>query len=98
MAIAITGAIWETSLEKLQELKFCLFYQIFHKKLPSCPFKLIPSINNSYASWSAQNNPVSFLYTKSSFFKNSFFPAVLAKWNNLDVNIRNSTYCIVFKN
>ena len=30
---------------------------------------------------------------KQTFSKNSFFPAVILEWNNLDVNIRNSASC-----
>ena len=71
---------------------------MLHNNLPSYLFKLIAGINNSYATWSAQNNQISSLNTKNSFFKNSFFPVVIAEWNNLDVNICNSTYSNVFKN
>ena len=34
---------------------------------------------------------------KQTFSKNSFFPAVILEWNNLDVNIRNSASCNFFK-
>ena len=34
---------------------------------------------------------------KQSFSKNSFFPAVIIRWNKTDVNIRNLVYCNVFK-
>ena len=35
---------------------------------------------------------------KLFFKKNSFFPAVKAEWNDLDISIRNSSSCHVFKN
>ena len=31
------------------------------------------------------------------FFKDSFFPAVISKWNRLDIDIRNSSSITVFK-
>ena len=46
---------------------------------------------------SVQKSKILFLKTKTNFFKNSFFPAVILEWNNLDVNIRNSASCNFFK-
>ena len=39
-----------------------------------------------------------FLNVKTNHFKNPFIPAVIAKGSKLDVNIRNSNSCSVFKN
>ena len=110
-AIAITGTIRGTSSEKLfQELgletlksrrwfrKLYLFYKILHSKSPSYLFNLIPENNNPYASRSALNNQIPFFNAKTNFFKNSFFPAVITEWNNLDISIRNSSSCHIFKN
>ena len=42
---------------------------------------------------------IKFLLTFNlNFFKNSFSPAVITKWNNLDISIRKSSSCHVFKN
>ena len=110
-AIAITGTIRGTSSEKLfQELgletlksrrwfrKLYLFYKILHSKSPSYLFNLIPENNNPYASRSALNNQIPFFNVKINFLKNSFFPAVITEWNNLDISIRNSSLCHIFKN
>ena len=109
-AIAITGAIRGTSSEKLfQELgleslksrrwlrKLCLFYKIFHKESPSYLFQLIPPNNKVYATRSSQSNKFSSFKTRHNFFKDSFFPAVISEWNNLDINIRNTSFINVFK-
>ena len=110
-AIAITGTIRGTSSEKLfEELgletlksrrwfrKLYLFYKILHSKSPSYLFNLIPENNNPYASRSALNNQIPFFNAKTNFLKNSFFPAVITEWNNLDISIRNSSSCHIFKN
>ena len=55
-------------------------------------------VNNPYASRSALNNRVTFLNVKTIFLKNSFFPAVISEWNNLDISICNSSSCHIFKN
>ena len=109
-AIAITGAIRGTSSEKLfQELglesikwrrclrKLCLFYKIFHEKSPSYLFQLIPPNNNVYTTRSSRSNKIPSFKIRHNFFKDSFFPAVITEWNSLDINIRNSSPIIVFK-
>ena len=101
-AIAITGTIRGTSSEKLfQELgleslksrswlrKLSLFYKIFHEKSPSYLFQLIPPKNNVYATRSSQNN-------KTPSFKNRL-NGIISEWNNLYINIRNSSPINVFK-
>ena len=40
---------------------------------------------------------IPFFKTKTNFFKNSLFPAVIMEWNKIDVNTRNSASCNVFK-
>ena len=110
-AIVITGTIRGTSSEKLfQELgletlkprrwfrKLYLFYKILHSKSPSYLFNLIPENNNLYASPRALNNQIPFFNAKTNFLKNSFFPAGITVWNILDVSIRNSSSCHMFKN
>ena len=78
--------------------KLYLFYKILHSKSPSYLFNLIPENNNPYASRSALNNQIPFFNAKTNFLKNSFFPAVITEWNNLDISIRNSSSCHIFKN
>ena len=106
-AIAITGAIRRTLSEKLfQELgletlksrrwfrKLYLIYKILYSKSPSYLFKLIPENNNPYASRSALNNQIP-SNVKTNFFKNSFSPAVITEWNNLNISTRNSL-CVIY--
>ena len=64
---------------------------------PAYLFQLIPENNTPYTTRSVQKSQIPFFKTKTNFFKNSFFPAVILEWNKLDVHIRNSTYCKGFK-
>ena len=109
-AIVITETIRSTSSEKLfLELgleslksrlwlwKLCLFYKIFHEKSPSYLFQLIPPNSNVYSTRSSQSNKISSFKTRHNFFEDSFFPAVIIEWNNLDINVRNCSSINVFK-
>ena len=109
-AIAITRVIRGKSSQKLfQELgletlksrrwlrKLCLFYKLIKEQSPAYLFQLIPENKTRHTTRSVQQSQIPFLKTKINFFKNSFFPAVILEWNKLDVNIRNSASCNVFK-
>ena len=71
---------------------------MLHSKSPSYLFNLIPENNNPYASRSALNSQIPFFNLKTIFLKNSFFPEVIAKWNNRDISIGNSSSCHISKN
>ena len=79
-------------------IKLYLFYKVLHSKSPRYLFNLIPENSNPYASRSSLNNQIPFFNAKTNFLKNSFFPAVITQWNNLDIIIGNSSSCHVFKN
>ena len=107
--MAITGAIRGTSKEKLyQELgletlelrrwfrKLCTFYKILKDKNPNYLFRLIPEKRSSYATRNQDDIPL--IKTNHQFFKNSFFPATIIEWNQLDIAIRNSDTYGAFRN
>ena len=90
-AIAITGAIRGTSSEKLyQELGLESLNQ-------EDGFHLIPDRVKFYSTRSSQIDNISNIKTRSSFFRNSFFPSTITKWNKLDCDIRNSNSLNIFK-
>ena len=107
-ALAITGAVRETSREKLyQELgfeslqwrhwyrKLCCLFKIINNQSPSYLFQLVPSPNTRYFAQNSENIPQ--LRTKRDFFKNSCFPSTIKKWINLDLHIRKSKSISIFK-
>ena len=84
--LAITGAIRDTSKEKLyQEIgleslqlrrwyrKLGIFYKIFKSKSPQYLFKLIPEKTSSDVTRNTENIPL--FNIKHNFYKNSFFPS-----------------------
>ena len=108
--IWITGAIKGTSSEKrFQELgleiqksrrwlrKLCLFYKLIKEQSPAYLFQLIPENKVLYTTRTVQKRQIPFFKTKTKIFKNSFFPAVILEWNELDFNNRDSASCNAFK-
>ena len=107
-ALAITGAIKETSEEKIyQELgfeslqqrlwyrKLCCLFEIFKNWSPGYSFQLVSLSTSRHLTRNPDN--ISQIRTKHNFFKNSFFPSTINEWNNLDQDIRSSESVGVFK-
>ena len=77
--------------------KLCLFYKLVKEKSPTYLFQLIPENNTPCITGSVQKNKIRFFKTKTIFFKNLSFPAVIMEWHKIDVNIGNSTSGNVFE-
>ena len=106
-ALEITGAVRETSREKLyQELgfesiqrrrwyrKLCCLFKIINNQSPRYLFQLVPSPNTRYFSRNSEN--IAQLWTKHDFLKNSFFSLAIKEGNNLDPQIKKSKSISIF--
>ena len=73
------------------------FYKFYKNELPQYLFKLIPVRSSEYSTRSMQNVP--FFNTRHNF-KNIYmvFPSAIMQWNNLDLNMKNSTSLNIFVN
>ena len=107
--LAITGAMRGSSRKKLyQELgfdslqqrrwyrKLCSFFKVFKNERRRYLFNVIPIRNPAYSTRNHVNIPL--FKTNHNFFKNSFFPSTMIKWNNLDHELRNSDTYGTFRN
>ena len=103
---ALTGTIKGTPKEKIYlelglELlrlrlwyrNLCLFYKIFKNIYPL--FNLMPVRNTHYSHRNSDNIPR--FNTKHDFFKNSFFPSTITKWNNVDIGLWKCEIFSIFK-
>ena len=63
--------------------KLCTFFKNYHKS------------NSNHRARNSCNSPQ--FNIKYNFFKNSFFPSVIAEWNKLDSDIRNLNSLSLFK-
>ena len=60
--------------------QLCLFYKVFHSKVPKYIHSLIPSMRTS----ARQPNTFTSFYCRTEYFQNSFLPYVVKEWNKLD--------------
>ena len=86
-------------MESLQQRrwyrKLCTFLKIIKEKSPDYLFNIIPKNNSNHRTRNSYNIPQ--FNIKHNFFKNSFFPSVIAEWNKLDSDIRNLNSLSLFK-
>ena len=78
--------------------KLCLFYKVFHRKLPGYLFQVISLNNNVYATRWSQSNKISSFNIRHDFSKDFLFPAVIKEQNIFYINIQNSFSINIFKN
>ena len=73
-----------------------LFLKNYNKQAPGYLTVLIPIHNEAYQTRHVANVPS--LSFKHKFFKNTFFTSAILEWNKLDLSLRNSASCNVFRN
>ena len=107
-ALAITGATQGTSKTKLYKelgLEFlkirrwfrglCTFYKIRTYNIPLYIADLLPKVTHSYNTCNSED--ITTFQSRTETFKFSFFLWSIVEWNQLDLEIRNSSY-LVFRN
>ena len=57
--------------------QLCLFYKVFHSKVPKYIHSLIPSMRTS----ARQPNTFTSFYCRTEYFQNSFLPCFVKEWN-----------------
>ena len=100
-ALAITGAIRGSSMEKLyQELgleslqqrrcyrKLRYFFKLSKNKSPKYLFNYIPTVRSTYRTRNIDS--ITQFNVRHTFFRNSYFLSIVTEWNNLDKSIRDS--------
>ena len=70
-------------------------YKILKIESPSCFFNTIPNSNTQRQTKNSGNIPSFFV--EHDYFKNSFFPSAITKWNKLDCYISDVDSFEVFK-
>ena len=71
------------------------FLKIIKEKSPDYLFNIIPGNNSNHRT--RNSCTITQFNIKHNFFKNSFFPSVIAEWNKLDSDIRNLNSLSLFK-
>ena len=89
----------ELGLESLQQRrwyrKLCTCFYIIKYKSSDYLLNIISKNNSNHRTRNSHNIPQ--FNVKHNFFKNSFFPSVIAEWNKLDSDIRNLNSLSLFK-
>ena len=73
--------------------RLCLFYKVFHSKVPKYIHSLIPSMRTS----TRLPNTFTSFYYRTKYFQNSFIPYIIKEWNKLDPNKWSCQSCKSFR-
>ena len=108
VALAITGAIQGTSRNKIYEelgleslkarrwyKRLSCMFKIMNEEAPKYLINLIPKRNQTRIT---RNSHIPIFHCRTDCFKNSFFPATLRDWFDLNDNITASESISIFKN
>ena len=85
----------ESFQNKRKLRRFSLFYKIYKDQSLLYLYKFIPA-NNTF-NYLLIVKEIAIMKMKHKFFKNSFFPATITEWNDLDYSLRSATSINVFK-
>ena len=89
---------WETLADRRQRRKLQMFYNIQNKSAPEYLCKLIPPNIQSTTIYPLRNgNDIIVPFCRLSLTSESYIPATIKKWNDLDPRIRNVESISKFK-
>ena len=86
---------WSSLEKRRSDSRLCTFYRILHDS--NIPIK-VPQYFMSTQYPTRNDHPFHFIlpYTSTTYYKQSFFPRTIKQWNNLPLNIINSTSLSTF--
>ena len=99
---SLNSLYFETGWEKLDERrkskKLALMYKIVNNEAPSYLNDLLPNTVNAASNYNLRNRlNFEIPFVRLCSYENSFFPSTLKLWNELLLNIRNSSSVSQFK-
>ena len=89
---------WETLEERRKKHMLLLFHKIVHGKSPAYLSALLPYRVQQQSTYELRNSDDFIQYnTRTTLFKNSFYPSTVREWNLLSPELKNITEIDAFK-
>ena len=89
---------WETLRDRRYKHKMYQFYKMINDLTPTYLTSLVPStVENTSAFNLRDSQNIRPLLTRTQLYYNSFLPSCIRGWNEIPLNIRNSTSLSSFK-
>ena len=89
---------WETLKDRREQKKLLLLYNMINGHCPEYLSDLLPPLVSEISVYNLRNNRnYSVPPTRLSLYQQSFLPATLSLWNNLDISLRESPSSDIFK-
>ena len=89
---------WESLRDRRYKHKMCQFYKMINDLTPTYLTSLVPStVENTPAYNLRDSQNIRPLLTRTQLYYKSFLPSCIREWNEIPLNIRNSTSLSSFK-
>ena len=89
---------WESLRDRRYKHKMCQFYKMINDLTPTYLTSLVPStVENTSAYNLRDSQNIRPLLTRTQLYYKSFLPSCIREWNEIPLNIRNSTSLLSFK-
>ena len=89
---------WEPLESRRRKHKLTLFYKMIHKETPEYISNLVPPLVGNRNNYSLRNeHNLQSVHARTKLYSESFLPSVVREWNDLSLEIRNSTSLPSFK-
>ena len=89
---------WESLQDRRYKHKMCQFYKMINDLTPTYLTSLVPStVENTSAYNLRDSQNIRPLLTRTQLYYKSFLPSCIREWNEIPLNIRNSTSLSSFK-
>ena len=89
---------WESLRDRRYKHKMCQFYKMINDLTPTYLTSLVPStVENTSAYNLRDSQNIRPLLTRTQLYYKSFLPSCIREWNEIPLNIRNSTSLSSFK-
>ena len=89
---------WESLRDRRYKHKMCQFYKMINDLTPTYLTSLVPStVENTSAYNLRDSHNIRPLLTRTQLYYKSFLPSCIREWNEIPLNIRNSTSLSSFK-
>ena len=89
---------WQTLQQHRDLHKLIMLYKILNNLAPNYLQELMPPFASQCSSRTLRNpSIIQQIKSKSNYFRDSFLPSTIYKWNSLLISIRNSPSLAIFK-
>ena len=89
---------WQTLQQRRDTHKLIMLYKILNNLTPEYLKELIPPLASQRSDRTLRNSSnIQQIKSKNNYFRDSFLPSTISKWNSIPITVRNSPSLAIFR-